>query len=865
VPLFVCLIVVLVPAIALAQNPERKRANAVRVPAGSINLDGRLDDRAWSDVAPLTDFVQKEPVEGAPPTDAMEVRFAYDDRALYVGARMASDAPIQAPMGPRDSGDQAEHLLISLDPYLDRRTSSTFGVTAAGVRLDLYRPQDNDWPNDPGFNPVWQVRTTIDEGGWSAELWIPFSQLRFTDRDTQTWGLNVQRWVPSRNEEVYWVLIPRTEDRWASLFGDLQGISGIRPSRRLELMPYVASSSHRIGQPDPEDPFAPGANLEGRVGLDAKVGLGSNLTLDATVNPDFGQVEADPAEVNLSAFETFFDERRPFFLEGSDLLQGSVDNYFYSRRIGAAPAGRASGDFVEYPATSTILGAAKLTGRLASGLSVGMLGAVTDEESARTFRFPSQFGSVRVAPRTTYGVARLQQEFGPEGSTTAVMGTAVHRGLDDTDPLALLFTRNAFSLSSDSLFRLSEGDYEVSVNAGLAHVDGTAGAIDRLQRSSARYLHRPDADYLSYDPLRTSMTGVKAVANVERRNARHWLWQVGAETETPEFETNDLGRLSSGDNIGINGQLQYRETRPGRWLRNYSVSFEPRVAWNYGGEVQQVRYDPRARLTWRNFWQTNLSGWIRLRAQNMRLTRGGPSMEQPSAWQGTIEVQSSDANQTRGDMSFTYGRDEDGGLTFQADGEITLQPGPQWQLSISPEYERRVDTQQYVTTLGGGSPATFGSRYIFGAVDRSTYATQLRLTYTFKPDLTLDFYGEPFSASGRYDNLGELAVARTRLRRQYGAGGTSLTTVADGSQVVTDGPTSFTLRSRDFNVQSFRSNLVLRWEWRPGSTVYLVWQQDRSAEETLRERTSVGDMFGSFGRPGDHFFAIKTSFWFSPR
>jgi hypothetical protein len=864
--LFLILVLILAPSVASAQQDNgRKQANAVRVPAGSINLDGRLDDRAWSDVPPLTDFVQKEPVEGASPTDRMEVRFVYDDRALYVGARMFSDAPIQAPMGPRDSGDQAEHLRVSLDTYLDRRTSSTFGVTAAGVRLDRYYPQDNDWPSDPGFNPVWQARTTIDEGGWAAELWIPFSQLRFTDRDAQIWGLNVERWVPSRNEEVTWVLIPRTEERRTSLFGDLHGISGIRPSRRLEVMPYVASSSQRIGEPDPQDPFASGANVQGRVGLDAKVGLGSNLTLEATVNPDFGQVEADPAEVNLSAFETFFDERRPFFIEGSDLIEGSVNNYFYSRRIGAPPAGRASGDFVDYPATSTILGAAKLTGRLASGLSVGMLGAVTDEESARTFRFPSQFGTVRVAPRTTYGVARLQQEFGPEGSTTAVMGTTVHRGLDGSDPLASLLTRNAFTISSDSLIRLADGNYELQLNAGVAHVDGAPAAIDRLQRASARYLHRPDADYLSYDPLRTSMTGMKVVAGIERRNARHWLWQVGTETETPEFETNDLGRLSSGDNIGVNTQIEYRETRPGRWLRNYSVSVQPRGAWNYGGDLQQVRIDPRARITWRNFWQTNLGGWIRTRSQNMRLTRGGPSMEQPSAWQANMEVQSSDAAETRGDVSLTYGRNEDGGLTFQIDGEMTMQPGPQWQLSISPEYERLIDTQQYVTTLAGGGPATFGSRYVFADVDRSTYATQIRLTYTFKPDLTLDFYGEPFSASGRYDHVGELAAARTRIRRLYGTEGSTLTTLADGSQQVTDGATSFTLRSRDFNVQSFRSNLVLRWEWRPGSTLYLVWQQDRSAEETLRERTSVADMFSSFGRPGDHFFAIKTSFWFSPR
>jgi hypothetical protein len=369
------------------QDLVRKQAHAIRVAPGSVNIDGRLDDVAWRNAVPLTDFSQREPTEGAPPSDGIEIRFAYDDDALYVGARMLSREPLQAPMGRRDEGDQSEYVSVMLDTYLDRRTAYAFGVTAGGVRLDWFYPRDTSWSDDDSFDPVWQARTSRDAQGWSAELWIPFSQLRFTDRSPQVWGLNVKRWVPSRNEEVQWQLIGRTDDRLASRFGDLHGIDGIRPPRRIELMPYVASSSHLIGVREEGDPFTGGANMVGRVGMDAKIGIGSNLTLEATVNPDFGQVEADPAEVNLSAFETFFDERRPFFVEGIDLLQGPVNNFFYSRRIGAAPVGRANADFVDFPAQATILGAAKLTGRLESGLSNGMLGALTAEESARTFNF----------------------------------------------------------------------------------------------------------------------------------------------------------------------------------------------------------------------------------------------------------------------------------------------------------------------------------------------------------------------------------------------------------------------------------------------------------------------------------------------
>ena len=865
----VCVVLlVLLPSGAFARQDGgsvegRKEAHAVRVAGGAISVDGRLDEAAWRGIPAMTDFVQAEPVEGARPTDRMEVRFAYDDGALYVGARMFSATPIQSPLGRRDEGEQAEHLVVWLDTYLNRRTASTFGVTAAGVRLDRYYPQDNDWPSDPGFDPVWEARTTSDDAGWSAELWIPFSQLRFADLDAQVWGLNVQRWIPSRNEDVYWSLVPRTEERWTSLFGDLHGIDGIRPSRRLELLPYVASSSQLLGSPDPANPFTGGVDLQGRVGLDAKVGLGSNLTLEAAVNPDFGQVEADPAEVNLSAFETFFQERRPFFLEGSQLLNGSVNNYFYSRRIGAAPQGRASGEFVDAPSTSTILGAGKMTGRLASGTSVGILAAVTDEESARTFS-DQQFGRFRVAPRTTYAVARVEQEFGPPGSTIGVMATGVHRDLKDGDLLASRLARNAFSVSTDSAIQLKGGEYELRLYTGGTFVNGTAAAIDRVQRASARYLQRPDAGYLTYDRGRTSMSGGKSGASIERRRGRHWLWEAQTVWETPEFEPSDIGRLSAGDGIQAQGYLEYRETVPSRWWRAYSLRMNTGNEWNFGGIRQSGSLSPQMNITWPNFWQTRTRGTYNFRTQNARLTRGGPSMEQPARWSVNVSLNSSNASQTSGQTSLTYGRDEDGGFTFEIDGGVTLRPGPQWQLSIQPAYERELDTQQYLTTRPGGGETTFDSRYVFAHVDRSTYSTQFRLNYTFKPDLTLDFYGEPFASSGRFDHVGELVAARSRLVRVYGTEGTSLATLADGSQLVTDGPTSFTLRNRDFHVESFRSNLVLRWEWRAGSTLYLVWQQDRALEETASEAASFGDMFNSLGRRGDHYFAVKASFWFSP-
>ena len=838
------------PSAAAAQEPRpvngngRKQARAVRVAENAIRVDGRLDEEVWRGVPPLTEFVQKEPNEGAPPSEPMEVRFAYDGRALYVGARMHSTTAIQAPMGRRDDGEQAEHILVSLDTYFDRRTSSTFGVTATGVRLDHYHASDDGGNDDDTFEPVWQARTSIDEEGWSAELWIPFAQLRFNDRSPQVWGLNVQRWVPTRNEHVFWALVSRTEERWASLFGDLVGIDGIRPSRRLEILPYVAADSRLIGDRDPGNPFDGGGNLGGRVGMDLKVGLGPNLTLEATVNPDFGQVEADPAEVNLSAFETFFDERRPFFMEGANLLTGNVQEYFYSRRIGAQPVGEVDGEFVDYPPTTTILGAAKLTGRLASGMSIGMLGAVTDEESARTFSTGLPFSRVRVAPRTAYGVARMEQEFGPPGSNVGIMATTVNRQLTADDPLAGVLARNAFTVSGDSVIRF--GDYQMEGFLGATHVDGEPGAILRLQRSSARYFQRPDVGYVRIDPNRRSLQGAKGGLTFERQNGRHWLWEVETSFTTPGFETNDIGQLSRSDGTVVQAELEYRETVPGRWYREYSFLVGRDEEWNFGGDRQTARMSADASFTWPNFWESEWSAEYFPRGQDMRLTRGGPSMERPASWLASFEMDNSETSETRGRLELAYGRTEEGGLQFQTEVGLTVRPGPQWQLSISPSYEREVDTQQFVTSLSGGFPATFGRRYVFANIDRSTYAAEVRLNYTFKPDLNLDFYAEPFAASGRYNQFGELAAARGRLLLPVNPAGTSF---AD----------------QDFNVRSFRSNLVLRWEWRPGSTLYLVWQQDRETEETLRARASLRDMFGSLNAGGDNFFAIKASWWFSPR
>jgi hypothetical protein len=847
---------------AAAQTRERKQASAVRVPARAIQVDGRLDDEAWRLVPGLTEFTQKEPSQGAAPSDRMDVRFAYDDDALYVGARMYARDPaaIQAPLSRRDVGHQSEHLLVSLDTYLDRRTAYTFGVTASGVRLDHYHRGDNETDIDASFDPVWQAEAVIDAEGWTAEMRIPFTQLRFNDRARQVWGLNVDHWIPSRNEDVYWVVVPKDEVAWASRFGDLVGIEGIHPRRRLELVPYAASGARVTGDAVPGDPFHDGSDFDQRVGADLKMGLGPGLTLQATVNPDFGQVEADPAEVNLSAFETIFTEKRPFFTEGQQLFLGG-GNYFYSRRIGQSPRGTAEGDFVDYPATSTILAAAKLTGRLPSGLSLGALAAVTDRESARTLDAGGAFASVRVAPRTGYGVVRAQQELGSSASTAGFMLTAVHRDLADGDPLAALYVRDALSGGADALVRFGGGAYELSTAAGFSHVSGAAAAVDAVQRSSARYFQRPDATHVTYDPTRTSLSGWHGYATFAKKNGKHWLWTVEASAESPGLEWNDAGRISTADGLFAFGQLVYRETKPGRTLHNYSVSLSTENEWNFARDRQFGALRSDATLTWKNFWVTNLTAWVDLRAQDERLTRGGPSMGLPRGWVTIAQLSSASFAKTRWNGRLYYGRNELGGLTYRISGGLSVRPSPRWQLSIDPNYLRYVEPRQYVDTLAGGRAATFGRRYVFAFLDQSTLLAQVRLNYTFTPDLSLELYAEPFTSSGHYDRFGELLAARSRFLRAYGKDGTSIAAQRDGSQAVTDGADAFTLPAADFRVRSFRSNLVLRWEWRPGSTLYVIWQQDRFGTEVRGDRIGPRDLLRSMGAPGDNFFAVKAAFW----
>ena len=860
---------------AWAQTPAagpspaaRKQIRAVRLEGAPPVLDGRVDDAAWQAAPVLDDFLQKQPDEGAAPTDRTEVRFLYDSDALYVGLRMFSRDPsrIQAPVSRRDNTSQAEHVWISLDTYRDRRTAYSFGVSAAGTRMDFYHPRDDETDIDMSFDPVWEAKSQRDSLGWTAELRIPFSQLRFNALSEQVWGLNIDRWNPATQEDVFWIPIPSKEKGWSSRMGELVGIAGIRPARRLEVLPYVASGATLTAEPGPGNPFDDGSTFTTRAGADLKVGLGPNLTLEATVNPDFGQVEADPAEVNLSAFESFFSEKRPFFIEGSQLLQGNGPSYFYSRSIGAAPRGDLlDGDrYNDLPSTSTILGAAKVTGRLASGTSLGALAALTDEESARTFDpATGEFGRVRVTPRSGFGVVRLQQEFGADASTAGVILTGVRRDLQDGSALAGLLNRQAVTGGADWNLRFRRGEYTIGGAVGFSHVEGDTTAILRLQRSSARYFQRPDADYVEIDPSRTSLSGYNGFLELARNSGRHWLWTAGAVAESPGFELNDAGSISTSDDLGLYGQLRYRETTPGTVLRRWAAYVSPSTGWNYGGVRTAGDVYLDAEATFLNYWEAYFTTFYTPRALSDDLTRGGPLMGNPSQWAVIGQVITPFGRPTRWNARVYYGQNEEGDPTYRVSGGVSVRPGPRWQLSVNPNYVRYLYARQFISSLGDpAAAATFGRRYVFAGLEQRTFLTQVRLNYTFSPDLTLELYAEPFAASGRYHDFGELPAARSYALRRYGTGGTTISQAQpSGPYTVRDGGREFAVPFRDFNVRSLRSNAVVRWEWRPGSTLFVVWQQDRSADEANGAPVYPDDVWDSFSARGDNRFVIKATYW----
>jgi hypothetical protein len=829
------------PATPAPVEPVR-RAPAIRA-AHPPAIDGRDDDEVWRLAPPITAFVEFQPVQGKAPRYATAASVAYDARNLYVFVRAFDPEPatIRRLLARRDAWPPGDHIVVVLDSYHDRRSGYEFGVCPSGAKLDAAVSNDGD--EDGAWDGVWDVVTTVDSLGWTAEFRIPLSQLRYADAPSHTFGLAIARDIGRFNERVSWPEFRRDQPGLTSQLGDLDGIAGISSPRRLEVLPYVVTKNVTTTR---DTGFGRAQRLTG--GADLKYGVTSNLTLDATVNPDFGQVEADPAVLNLGAFETFFQEKRPFFIEGNGLLRFSVncnnincgsEGLYYSRRVGRAPqlAGR-FGDAAS-PTATTILGAAKLTGRLASGLSIGVLDAVTQRQTGPLDR--------TIEPGANYALVRATQDLRGGETGIGVIGTLVTRALDDS---SRPYLRTSALVGGLSLrHRFLGRRYQIQASVTASRVTGTAAAIDATQRTSVHYYQRPDAG-LAYDPTRTALAGDAEQIRFGKVGGGTVSFETSYQRISAGYEVNDLGYLRRADwqDQGTWVGLHFRT--PTRFYQQVNLNFNEWNDWTASGLLLGQYLNMNTHIELPSHWWIHAGGTVSgLLAATYcdRCARGGPAVRSSpsiSPWLG-IEVDSRWQRALSPELYVNYSRGSEGRSTYlNVNPQLKARMSPQWSVTVGAYLEwNDPDNQWYGNyTDSAGTP-----HYTFAHLKQRTESVQLRLDYTASPTLTFQVYAEPFVSKGMYSDIRELNLPRAAAYddrfRPY------------GDTAVANNPTRF-------NFKQFRSNVVLRWEYQPGSTLYLVWTQGRQDSRSPYDTASFGtDLRHLFDTHPDNTFHLKVSHW----
>ena len=804
--------------------------------ASAIRLDGELTEEVWQRAPLVTGFRQRDPHEGAPATFETEARVAYDGTALYVAVQARDPDPsrIVGIRTRRDEQSPSDWIRIIVDSFHDKRSAYEFAVNPAGVKADAY--WFNDTNVDTGWDAVWDVAVSRNEQGWRAEFRVPFSQLRFNPSADAAFGFAVVRHIGRLNETTTWPLLARSATGYVSSFGDLTGLQIGRSQKRLELVPYVVGDVKT--QPvDAGNPLNDATAGSGEIGVDLKYALKPGLTLTATVNPDFGQVEADPAVVNLSAFETFFSERRPFFVEGSGIFQfnvdcsdGSCSGLFYSRRIGRAPRGAptlGSGEFADVPAQTTILGAAKLTGR-AAGFSIGGLSAITADENAVV-----ALGTGRrretVEPLTGYSVMRARREFQNQ-SSIGFISTATNRNLDE-------FTRflpaQAYTGGVDVDWRVKK-TYAVQGFVASSSVRGDAGAIAALQESNVHSYQRPDSDGLELDPLRTSLNGAAALVGFNKIAGERVRFSSNVSMKTPGFDVNDLGFQQRADTRNMSNWLQWRNDRPSKYLRSFRFNLNQWAGWNFDGDLLNSGVNVNAHAVFTNQWSTGMGLNRFAQPFDDRATRGGPGAFR-SAQRSMWAYFNSDQRKPASLNVFGFvGKEREGSVNWEAGPSLGWRPTTFVSASAGVFFGHNDQRSQWVGKSDG--------RYVFGRIDQRTISLTARLNYTVTPTLSVQLYAQPFVSAGDYSEFKQLADGRARdYERRFAA--------------------IDYLGNPDFNYRSFRTTNVVRWEYRPGSTLFVVWQQGREDQIDRGTFDFQRDVSSVFGAPARNVFLVKWAYW----
>ncbi|WP_456424603.1 DUF5916 domain-containing protein [Rhodocaloribacter sp.] len=862
-----------VPSRAVQSRERPRRVTTIRR-LRDLAIDGHLTDADWQNAPVIDDFVQRDPHEGAAPSERTVVRVVYDNEALYVSARMYDSAPdsIVARLGRRDANLESDLFVFFIDPFHDKRTGYYFGVNAAGTLYDGVLMND-DWDDD-SWDGVWVGKARIDDEGWTVEMRIPYSQLRFQKSDEYVWGINFRRDISRKNESDYLVYTPRQESGFVSRFVDLVGMEQISPRRQVELMPYVTTRAEFTDQP-PGNPFNDGSRYVPGFGADLKVGLTSNLTLNATVNPDFGQVEVDPAVVNLSDVETFFPEKRPFFIEGASVFSfgrgGSNNNwsfnwgnpnFFYSRRIGRAPQGRLpSHDYADVSEGVRILGATKLTGRIGS-INVGAIQALTERGMADLQRGGERFRA-EAEPLAYYGIFRGQKEFNEGRQAVGFMSTITRRSFRE-DRLKDQINGEAYTFGVDGwTFLDGEKAWVVTGWLGGTHVRGTTQRMIDLQRSALHYFQRPDFDAADVDSSATSLSGLSGRVMLNKQRGKLTI-NTALGFISPGFDVNDLGFMWQTNVINWHFAAAYRWTDPTSWYR--------RIIWN-AAAFRSLDFD--GNTTWTGLWTgaffqfLNYYGiWMNVAVNpetvNNRRTRGGPLTLNPPGVQFGFEFN------TDGRKAFVFSlggnvyRQRDEG-SFNVGPSVQWNPAPNVSLRLSPQISLNRTFAQYVGQFDDPfATRTFGRRYVFAELDQVTVSTSIRLNWTFTPTLSFQLFAQPFVSSGDYDTYKELARPRSYEFINYGENGTTfdaetLTADPDG-----DGPAAaIRLPDQDFSFSSLRGTAVLRWEYKPGSTLFLVWTQNRADFENTGAFDFSRSVSRIFNAKADNIFMVKLTYWLS--
>ncbi|HLO60268.1 MAG TPA: DUF5916 domain-containing protein [Bacteroidales bacterium] len=807
-------------------------------------IDGKLDDACWANDGKWSqNFIQNTPVERGIPTYPTRIKILFDDKNIYFALRAWDPEPgkINRFVNNRDDNSVGDLISVAFDTYHDYRAATEFNINAGGNKTDLI-VTDNLSVN-LNWNAVWEGKTDINDSSWTAEYRIPLNQLRYNHSDTgMVWGLHVRRIIRRTQEVDQWSLIPRKNSGHVYSFGTMYGLKGVQKPRLVEFLPY-ASAKITTEPGIAGSPYATGSRWNGNAGIDAKLGIG-DFTMDITVNPDFGQIEADPSVMNLTAFETFYEEKRPFFLEGKHIFDFTADQnlMFYSRRIGHAPSWQPGADninsFQKVPEFTNIINAVKLSGTTRNGVSIGIMQSTTQEERARYTNNDIETRPA-VEPLTSYVVGRLQKVADKGNTQAGVMFTSVNRFINDVQ-LEIL-NKNAFVGGIDFLKYMRNREYFIDFKGMVSHITGEQSAMMALQRNALHYFQRPDAlNYLGVDSTIRSLTGSGGYISAGRQGNKKFIFSERVSWSSPGFDLNDAGYLYMADIVLNSTKLAFRQTDPGKIFRNYTLTMGQMNGWNYGGRTTYNDLNVQFVSVFHNRWELSFQETYVLSELGTRMLRGGPAFRLSPYWKSVLIFNTDKSKRVMFRIQNTSLISTDGITRSNiAEPSLTFRVGNHFYIYGEFEYQFNSDNYQYVTTL----PDEEDFQYIMARIRQNTYNFTLRVNYNITPDISIQYYGSPFMSSGRYNDFKYALNAASKNEEDKTA------------------PYASTGLNPDFSFREFRSNLVARWEYRPGSTIYLVWSNRRQNRENAYHPSLGHNLSQMFDTDPVNIFMVKMSFW----